>query len=177
MFNMKALPALMKENTPDRIIHRHAKKQMVFGTEPMPLLHILRLVKQVRIIRLLRVKITLGILKSFWASAFRIARRAHIDVLAAAAAVVIVGAAGTMWLIEADFNASFVNMGDSLWWAVNMFANVAYVEFHPATFGGRMVAMVLEFSGIAFIGLFAASLAGALLTDKLEEGVDLPPAE
>ncbi len=37
--------------------------------------------------------------------------------------------------------------------------------------------MILEFTGIAFIGLFTASLAGALLTDKPEEEGDLPPVD
>ncbi len=107
---------------------------MVFGAEAIPLLRSLRLVRLVRVIRLLRVMGAAARLKSFWASAFRIARRAHIDVLAAVAAIVIFAAAGLMWLIEADDNIHFVNMGDSLWWAVNTFTNVAYVEFHPEPF-------------------------------------------
>ena len=50
-----------------------------------------------------------------------------------------------------------------------LFSNVAYGDFHPRTAGGRIVAMLLEFTGIAFIGLLTASLAGALLTDKEPE--------
>lgn len=150
---------------------------MVFGAEAVPLLRSLRLVRLVRVIRLLRVIGAAARLKKFWATTFRIARRARIDILAVVAALVIITGAGIMWFLESDDNIHFVSIGNSLWWAVNMFTNVAYVEFHPATLGGRIVAMILEITGIAFIGLFTASLAGALLTDKPEEEVDLPPVD
>ncbi|MEO5905941.1 MAG: ion transporter [Saprospiraceae bacterium] len=150
---------------------------MVFGAEAVPLLRSLRLVRLVRVIRLMRVIGAAARLKNFWKSAFRIARRAHIDVLALVAILVIFAGGGVAWLIESKRNIHFESFGDALWWAVNMFTNVAYVEFHPATLGGRVVAMILEFTGIAFIGLFTASLAGALLTDKPEHEEEIPPLE
>ncbi|HZV70083.1 MAG TPA: ion transporter [Saprospiraceae bacterium] len=142
---------------------------MVVGAQAIPLLRSLRLVRLVRVVRLLRVVGSAVRLKRFWTTFFRIARRAHIDVLALFAFLVILAGAGIAWVIESRANADFRDIGDSLWWAVNMFTNVAYVEFHPVTFGGRIVAGLLEFTGIAFIGLFTASLAGALLTDKHPE--------
>jgi voltage-gated potassium channel len=116
-------------------------------------------------------------LKNFWRTGFRIIHRAHIDLIALVAIVIIFLGAGAAWLIESKINDHFDHFGDALWWAVNMFTNVAYVEFHPDTLGGRIVAMFLEFTGIAFIGLFTASLAGALLTDKEEPEEELPPLE
>lgn len=153
---------------------------MVAGAQAVPLLRSLRLVRLVRVVRLLRVIGAAARLRNFWRTAFRIARRAHLGSLAAFAGVVIVVGAGLAWLIEAQSNERFENIGDALWWAVNMFTNVAYVDFHPQTGGGRVVAMLLEFTGIAFIGLFTASLAGALLRDEEaeeEETEGLPPLE
>ena len=152
---------------------------MVFGAEAIPLLRSLRLIRLVRVIRLLRVIGAAARLKSFWRMVFRIAHRAHIDVLAMIAVVIIFLGAGVAWLIESKSNPYFHHFGETLWWSVNMFTNVAYVEFHPETLGGRIVAMILEFTGIAFIGLFTASLAGALLTDKKEDDDEekMPPLE
>ena len=150
---------------------------MVFGAEAVPLLRSLRLVRLVRVVRLMRVIGAATRLRRFWKTAARIARRAHLGSLAAFALFAILIGAGLVWIVEADENAAFANFGDSLWWAVNMFTNVAYVEFHPSTVGGRGVAMLLEFTGIAFIGLFTASLAGALLTDKHVEEEDLHPVD
>lgn len=150
---------------------------MVVGAGAIPLLRSLRLVRLFRVFRLLRVIGAAARLRRFWSTAFRIARRAHLGSLAVFAAFVIVAGAGAGWLVEGENNQNFANIGDTLWWAVNMFTNVAYVEFHPSTMGGRIVAMILEFTGIAFIGLFTASLAGALLTDKHVDEEDLPPME
>jgi|GEM_PF-1480232 len=141
---------------------------MTAGADAIPLLRGLRLVRLVRVFRLLRVLGAAARLDRFWRKAARVARRAHVAGLALfAAAMVLVGAA-VAWLFEAPHNARFAEAGDALWWAVNMISNVAYVDFQPATTAGRVVAALLEFTGIAFIGLFTASLAGALLTDKEE---------
>lgn len=142
---------------------------MVFGAEAVPLLRSLRLVRLVRVVRLMRVIGAAARIKSFWKTAFRIARKAHLDVLALVAIMFIFAGGGVAWLIESKQNIHFESVGNALWWSFNMFTNVAYVEFHPATPGGRILAMILEFSGIAIISLFTASLAGALLTDKPEE--------
>jgi voltage-gated potassium channel len=150
---------------------------MVFGAEAVPLLRSLRLVRLVRVMRLLRVIGAATRIRIFWNSVIRIARRAHIDLLILLAIVVIFIGAGAAWLIESKTNANFTSFGESLWWALNMFSNVAYVEFHPASLGGRIVAMILEFTGIAFIGLFTASLAKALLTDKPEKEENIHPLE
>jgi voltage-gated potassium channel len=150
---------------------------MVLGAEAIPLLRSLRLIRLVRVLRLLRVVGAAARIRIFWRTASRIARRAHLDLMILLAIVVIFGGAGIAWLIESKTNEHFNSFGDSLWWAVNMFSNVAYVDFHPATLGGRIVAMLLEFMGIAFIGLFTASLAKALLTDKPENEENSHPLE
>jgi len=150
---------------------------MVFGAEAIPLLRSLRLIRLVRVMRLLRVIGAAARIRVIWRTISRIARRAHIDILVLLAIVVIFTGAGGAWLIESKTNEHFTNFGDSLWWAVNMFSNVAYVDFHPNSLGGRIVAMILEFTGIAFIGLFTASLAKALLTDKSEKDEDISPLE
>ena len=150
---------------------------MAFGSEAVPLLRSLRLIRIFRVIRLMRLIGAAARMKTFWRTAFRIARRAHLDTLAIFALLAIAIGACLAWLVEAEKNPEFANFGDSLWWAVNMFTNVAYVEFHPSTLSGRGIAMLLEFTGIAFIGLFTASLAGALLTDKQVEHDDVPPVD
>ena len=150
---------------------------MVFGAEAVPFLRSLRLVRMVRVMRLLRVIGAATRIRFFWNTVIRIARRAHIDILIILALVVIFLGAGAAWIIESKTNPNFSSFGDSIWWALNMFSNVAYVEFHPSSLGGRIVAMILEFTGIAFIGLFTASLAKALLTDKPEQEENTHPLE
>jgi voltage-gated potassium channel len=141
---------------------------MAHGAGTVPLLRGLRLVRLIRVLRLLRVVGAAARLKSFWKTAARIAERAHIFWLSIFAGLFILIGGLLAWLFEASTNPQFQD-GNSLWWALNMFTNVAYVDFQPSTSAGRFIAAVLEFSGIGFIGLFTASLANALLTDKPEK--------
>ena len=150
---------------------------MVEGAQAVPLLRSLRLVRLVRVVRLLRLIGAATRLRTFFQSAIRIARRAHVDTLILIATIVIFTGACVAWLVEGNENTHFASFGEALWWAINMFSNVAYVEFHPSTIGGRVVAGFLEFTGIAFIGLFTASLAGALLKDKPQDQEDDEPLD
>jgi voltage-gated potassium channel len=141
---------------------------MTAWAEGVPLLRGLRLVRLVRVARLLRVVGAVARLQRFWRTALRISRRAHILGLMTCGAILVSIGAGLAWLIESPTNEAFRG-GNSLWWAVNMLSNVAYVDFQPRTTGGRIVAGLLEFCGIGFIGLFTASLATAILTDQKED--------
>lgn len=137
---------------------------MITGAEAVTLLRGMRLFRLFRALRLLRAAGTVGRLRNGVRTAGRIMERAHISSLVLVfSSVVFVGAA-LAWLIEAPTNEHFRG-GNAIWWAVNMFTNVAYVNFQPVTLGGRVIAVILQLCGTAFIGLFTASLAKALLTD------------
>lgn len=142
---------------------------LAVGSGAVPLLRGLRLVRLVRVARLLRVVGTLGRMEEFWRRAFRVARRAHLGRLAMFAGFAIGIGAALAWLLEAPSNERMSDPANALWWALNMFTNVAYVDFQPVTPTGRMVAAVLEIMGIGFIGLFTASLANAFVREPSEE--------
>lgn len=136
-----------------------------------------RLVRVARIARLLRIVGAAARLRGVWRTALRVARRAHLGGLAVVALLIILAGAGVAWIFEAPGNEKFRG-GETIWWALNMFTNVAYVDFQPTTTGGRTVAAVLEISGIGFIGLFTASLANALLRDDAEKHeTERPPLD
>lgn len=40
-------------------------------------------------------------------------------------------------------NPEMATYGQALWFSFNMFTNVAYLDFQPATIGGRIVAGIL----------------------------------
>jgi len=138
---------------------------MVKGAEAVPLLRGMRLVRLVRVLRLLRAVGTIGRLRKSLRTASRIARRAHISGLVIFFTVMVLVGAGLAWLMEASTNERFRG-GEAIWWALNMFTNVAYVDFQPFTVWGRVISAILQLCGMAFIGLFTASLATALLTDE-----------
>jgi voltage-gated potassium channel len=73
--------------------------------------------------------------------------------------IVIVG--GTVvYLAEHDHKgANITRLGDAYWWAVVTITTVGYGDYYPVTSIGRIIAVIVMFSGIgivvAFLGLFS----------------------
>lgn len=63
----------------------------------------------------------------------------------------------------------------SLWWAFVTVTTVGYGDFSPVTFQGKIIAVVLMFTGIALIGIATATLASWIVdqvnleTDRRED--------
>ena len=76
--------------------------------------------------------------------------------LYASAAVLV--AAMVVYQVE-DPEDGFVTFGDGVWWAVATITTVGYGDRVPATAPGRFAATLLMISGLAFLGVVAASLA------------------
>jgi hypothetical protein len=134
----------------------------------LPGLAVVRGVRLVRLARVLRLVRLLGVasrLRSVSRYTWRVAHRARVPTILGAGALVVWMGALVAWMLESDVNARLASAGGALWWSLNMFTNVAYVDFQPATTGGRVLAGVLELSGIAFIGVFTASLASAIVKE------------
>jgi voltage-gated potassium channel len=122
--------------------------------------------RALRFVRILRVIGVLMRMRPVGAHVLRLARRAHIDaIFGVGAAVVFIGTLLAM-LFESRENEAMKSFGQAAWFAFNMFTNVAYLDFQPVTLGGRILAGILQLCGIAFIGIFTASLAGAIVKDQ-----------
>jgi len=136
---------------------------MIAGLDGVFLVRGLRLIRFIRIARLLRI---LGVVMRYRAVTeylLRVARSSQMLAIFSVGAVVVLLGSLFAYHEESHMNPRIKSLGDSVWWSLNMFTNVAYVDFPPATAGGRVVAAMLQVLGIAFIGIFAASVTKALL--------------
>lgn len=138
---------------------------MIVQLEGFPVVRALRLVRLVRLLRLLRVAGVAARFRSDWRILVRIARRSRMPLLLGAGALVVVIGSVAGHLAERGANERMAHYPDAVWWSLNLFTNVAYVDFHPVTGLGRVIAGVLEFLGLAFIGVFAASVTNALIKE------------
>lgn len=126
------------------------------------------LLRALRLLRLIRVVSVLMRLRPAGAYVVQLARRAHLDAIFGIAAGIVLVSTLVAYALESRANPDMATMGQALWFTVNMFTNVAYLDFQPVTLGGRVLAGILQVCGIAFIGIFTASLAGAIVREDPE---------
>jgi voltage-gated potassium channel len=139
---------------------------LLVGFKGLSLARGIRLVAIVRAMRMFRV---LGILPRLHGAVVFlvwVAREARLGSLFGVSALVVVFGALMALASEHSVNARLTTFPDALWWSFNMCSNVAYVDFQPQTTGGRILAAILQLYGIAFIGVFTASLTGVIIKEK-----------
>lgn len=89
----------------------------------------------------------------------------EIILLSALAVVTIVFGAFGIYLAESpNPDASIHNLYDALWWAIETITTVAYGEYYPVTFLGRIIAGILMFAAIGILWTVIA-----LITTKFVE--------
>ena len=72
--------------------------------------------------------------------------------------VIMLGAMG-IFAVEHGVNDRIQTMGDAIWWSVVTATTVGYGDVSPVTAEGRFIAVGLMLLGIAFIGVFTATIS------------------
>ncbi|WP_165875798.1 ion transporter [Hazenella coriacea] len=110
---------------------------------------IARLMRLIRLIRLIKMSSVL--------SAFFRSKEVKFSLIIVAG-IVFWGASG-VYLIEGRVNSSLQSFVDAIWWAIVTTTTVGYGDISPVTIGGRVIAVILMFTGIGLIGSVTASVA------------------
>jgi voltage-gated potassium channel len=81
--------------------------------------------------------------------------------------IVVISAAGITFLEEG------MTLSDGAWWSVVTLTTVGYGDISPKTYGGRLMAMVVMFVGIGFLGTLSATIASMFIDRKLQEDLGM----
>lgn len=135
-------------------------------------------VRVLRLLRVLRILRLIGALRRYERidRAFqKFTRESKLGFVALFAGTLILVVATLAWLIEPEttFRGDWWN---AVWWGVVTVSTVGYGDFFPVTTGGRLVAMVLMFVGVALIGTFAATLSSFLVESRFQNAASGAPA-
>ena len=67
----------------------------------------------------------------------------------------------------------FDKIVETIWWAVITMTTVGYGDKYPVTYGGRIVGILVAFSGVALVSIFTATVSSILVARKIKEGKGL----
>ena len=61
-------------------------------------------------------------------------------------------------------------VGDAIWWTIVTITTVGYGDFFPLSLPGRVLAVIIMFSGIGLISVLTGSISSIFTTKKIMEG-------
>jgi voltage-gated potassium channel len=85
--------------------------------------------------------------------------------------LVVLGGGAAFHALE-NKSGVHVSLWDGVWWAVSTVTTVGYGDIVPHATGGRIVGIVVMFSGIGFVALLTAAAAHRFLAPQVEQLVE-----
>ena len=76
-------------------------------------------------------------------------------------------------MFTAQHESWFERILETVWWAVITMTTVGYGDKVPITHGGRIVGILMAFSGVALVSIFTATISSVLVARKIKEGKGL----
>lgn len=126
-----------------------------------------------RPLRLLRLLTVLHVLNR--TSGMAVRGRITVYAVGAVGMLMYVGALAVYSVERGASGSTITDFGTALWRAFVTVTTVGYGDFSPVTFQGKIIAVVLMFTGIALIGIVTATLASWIVdqvnleTDRRED--------
>lgn len=134
-----------------------------YTTQALRSLQILRVMPLIEILRFARLIVRLRMI--IQASQKYTKHAIFIYLITALVSVIFLGALSFNYF-EADTNSNVHTFWDSFYWALITTATVGYGDIYPTTFGGRLTAIFLIFSGISTVGTFVTVLENIILKNE-----------
>ncbi len=132
---------------------------------------LVRILRFARLGRFAKLSVTLARLPRRARHLQRVARNARlVNLFLAGLLTVSVGAAVLLAVERAALGGQ--GYAAAFWWSLNIFTTVGYAVPHPQTPAGFVTTGALMVSGVAFVGVFTASLASAILRTPDDDGGD-----
>jgi len=103
----------------------------------------------------------------------RLYRERFFQVTTVTLIVIILSAIGVSYFEQDRDNSNINSVWDGVWWAVVTMGTVGYGDKYPISLGGRIVGMLLIFSGVGLMSLFTATIASIFVEKKIKEGKGL----
>jgi voltage-gated potassium channel len=85
-------------------------------------------------------------------------------------AIIFLSSAGVFYFEETATDSNIRSFWDGVWWSVVTMGTVGYGDRYPVSPGGRIVGLLLIFSGVGLMSLFTATIASMFVEQRIKEG-------
>ena len=89
--------------------------------------------------------------------------------------IVLLAATTAVYFLEKDINPEMTTFFDYLWWGVSTTTTIGYGDILPITLAGRVIAMMLMYTGAVLFVTFTGVILTVLMKDEVER--ELRPIE
>ena len=83
--------------------------------------------------------------------------------------MLIVWAVGSFSIILFE-SGDLADAGNAIWWTIVTITTVGYGDYYPSSVPGRILAVIIMFSGIGLISVLTGSISSIFTTKKIMEG-------
>ena len=132
----------------------------------------LRWGRAARVFRILRVMRSFRSIRYLLAFLYRDRAKGTIATAGIAVFLLIVGASIAILMLEGEANPAISTPFAAIWWAISTITTVGYGDVVPASYEGKIVAMILMVCGIALFGVFTGLFARLLMGPEPSAGTE-----
>ena len=111
----------------------------------------------------------MAILLRFLKMLVKLYRERFFQVVVVAICIIFLSAAGVLYYEKFRNDSNIYSLWDGIWWAVVTMSTVGYGDKYPVSPGGRLVGLILIFSGVGLMSLFTATIASVFVGKKIKE--------
>jgi voltage-gated potassium channel len=123
----------------------------------------LQLLRILRLIRLIRLAVRLKVLLD---ASQRFTEQTYLVYIMTVTGLIIMGGALGFHYVEFGVNPNVKSFWDSFWWATVTTTTIGYGDIYPVTIAGRLIAILVMFTGIGTLGVFTATIAAYIIKQK-----------
>ena len=132
--------------------------------------------RTLRILRLFRLVRVFSLMKRFSRIYQKRFVRNELQYTALIVATILLFSTYGIYLFEARTNPEINSVGDAAWWSIVTVTTVGYGDKVPITPLGKIIGVILMFTGIGIIGVLSGTIASRLLqgfrTEKESEDIE-----
>lgn len=125
--------------------------KLFYGFSVLHLLRILRLIIRIRILL---------------EASNKEARHSYLIYVFTVVTTIVIGGAGGFYFVERGLNSNLHNFNDAVWWALVTIISVGYGDIYPVTNVGKVIAVIVMFTGIAALGTLFALIESVTIGRK-----------